>query len=100
MKKVTSLSLRGTTGSIVKNADGTHESSVIHVTGTDKVSGGQVALMIPLNGEEDAGLEPGEYSISISLVRSANAPADGNGPLLTEESLKAPVSGRRAADRA
>lgn len=72
--KTTTLSLTGTTGTIVDNRDGTHESSVINVTDNQGMTG-QLSLLMPkrvLEGkDQEQGLQPGEYSISISLTRKA-----------------------------
>lgn len=74
---ITSLSLQGTTGTVALNRDGTHEGSVINLTDTNGKSMGQMSLLMPVTpdpkeaGRYSGGIEPGEYSISVSLTRKA-----------------------------
>lgn len=76
---VTTLALIATTGTVALNRDGTHESSVMNLATTDGKPVGQLSLLMPVTtnpknttpGVYDGGIEPGEYSISISLTRKA-----------------------------
>lgn len=74
---VTTLALVATTGTVALNRDGTHESSVMNLTTTDGKPVGQLSLLQPItpdpkeSGKYDGGIEPGEYTVNISLTRKA-----------------------------
>jgi hypothetical protein len=76
MSRIRTLSFLATVGTIAANADGSHQQVVLHATPGDGIASGQVALLLPRatkadgTRDEDSGLEPGEYSVSLSLVRT------------------------------
>jgi hypothetical protein len=57
-----------------------------------------LSLLIPKGADGEQGLEPGEYSISLSLIKSASVPADGNTAMIDKDAFKEPAR-TRASDR-
>lgn len=100
--KTTTLSLRGTTGTVARNRDNTHEDAVINLTGENGVTG-QLSVRLPVArdkdtnevNDEDTGLNAGEYSVSISLSRKA----EDLKTTAATTSTTSPTVARRAADR-
>ena len=105
MARTQSLSLKASTGTIVKNADGTHEAAVLHIEPNEHVASGQVSIMLPVkrdangNVEKDQGLVPGEYSISISLSKARQEPEVPNGSGNSDVHNVGTLESERAAAR-